>query len=63
MPYWRRKFYVVDVETFKNSIVVIPNVGTKRDYIMMEPRDNWPEQFAKWLMAPHVDDRAQMDAA
>ena len=59
----RRKFYVVDVETFKNPIVVIPNVGTKWDYIMMEPRDNWPEQFAKWLMAPHVDDRAQMDAA
>ena len=58
----RRKFYVVDVESFKNPIVVIPNVGTKKDYIMMEPRDNWPNQFIRWLMNPHADDQAEMDA-
>jgi hypothetical protein len=58
----RRKFYVVDVETFKNPIVVIPNIGTKKDYMMMTPRDKWPDEFIKWLLAAHNDDKEQMDA-
>jgi hypothetical protein len=58
----RRKFYVVDVETFKNPIVVFPNVGTKRDYIMMNPRDKWPDDFIKWLLASHNNDKQEMNA-
>jgi hypothetical protein len=59
----RRKFYVVDVETFKNPIVVFPNVGTKRDYIMMHPRDKWSDDFVRWLEAPHAHDKQQMNDA
>ena len=58
----QRKFYVVDVDTFKNPIVVIPNVGTKKAYIMMEPRDTWSSQFIDWLVAPHGIDEDEMMA-
>ena len=39
-----RKFYVVDVETFKQPLVVIPNVGTKKDHLKKESRPNWTLQ-------------------
>ena len=56
-----RKFYVVDNETFKKPIVVIPNMGTKKDFIMMESRDGWPGDFIHWLMANHAIDDAKME--
>jgi hypothetical protein len=59
----RRRFYVVDVETFKQSLVVIPNVGTKKDYIMMAPRDTWANQFIEWVLAPHNLDEDEMSGA
>jgi hypothetical protein len=59
----RRRFYVVDVETFKQPLVVIPNVGTKKDYIMMAPRDTWANQFIEWVLAPHNLDEDEMSGA
>ena len=59
----KRLFYVVDVECFKEPIVVIPNVGTKKDYIMMEPRDSWADQFIEWIKAPHKIDKGEMEEA
>ena len=56
-------FYVVDVESFKQPLVVIPNVGTKKDYIMMEPRDSWADQFIEWIDAPHHIDEEEMAGA
>jgi hypothetical protein len=57
----QRKFYLVDVETFKLPIVVIPNIGTKQDFLMMTPRAQWGPDFAKWIMAPHTIDEAEMN--
>jgi hypothetical protein len=57
----RRKFYLVDVETFKGPIVVIPNIGTKQDFLMMTPRAQWGTDFVKWIMAPHTIDEAEMN--
>jgi hypothetical protein len=56
-----RKFYLVDVETFKRPLVVIPNIGTTHEYLMMTPRSQWGTDFIKWLMAPHTVDEAEMN--
>jgi hypothetical protein len=54
-----QKFYLVDVETFKSPLVVIPNIGTKHEYLMMTPRAQWGPDFAHWIMQPHVIDEAE----
>jgi hypothetical protein len=51
----------VDVETFKRPLVVIPNIGTTHEYLMMTPRSQWGTDFIKWLMAPHTVDEAEMN--
>jgi hypothetical protein len=56
-----RKFYLVDVETFKSPLVVIPNIGTKCEYLMMTPRAQWwGPDFTHWIIQPHVIDEAEM---
>jgi hypothetical protein len=57
-----RKYYLVDVETFKDPIVVIPNIGAqpKCKYLLMTPRSQWSEQFIWWLKNPHEEDRQEM---
>lgn len=56
-----RKFYLVDVETFKQPLVVIPNQGTKCDYLMMTPKDQWAEDFKRWIHAVHKEDEEEME--
>ena len=56
----KRKFYLVDVETFKDPLVVIPNVGTKYEFLMMTPKDQWGEDFKKWIDAVHKEDTEEM---
>ena len=56
----QHKFYLVDVETFKRPLVVIPNIGTKREYLMMTPKAQWGTDFVKWLVLPHTTDEAEM---
>jgi hypothetical protein len=57
-----RKYYLVDVEAFKDPIVVIPNIGAqpKCKYLLMTPRSQWSEQFIGWLRNPHGEDRQEM---
>jgi hypothetical protein len=55
-----RKFYMVDVETFKDPIVVIPNVGTKAGYLFMKPRAEWSDDFIEWIEMPHTHDKIEM---
>ena len=57
-----RKYYLVDVETFMDPIVVIPNIGAqpKCKYLLMTPRAQWSEQFVEWIKAPHEEDRVEM---
>ena len=56
---FRRKFYLVDVEAFKEPLVVIPNQGTKDRYFVMTPRSTWADQFATWLDRPFEQIPAQ----
>jgi hypothetical protein len=57
-----RKFYLVDVETFKDPLVVIPDVGAnpKCRYLMMAPRSKWADDFKAWIRMPHDLDEAEM---
>jgi len=55
-----RKFYLVDVETFKDPIVVIPNIGTKDQYLLMKPRLGWADDFVDWIQMPHKHDKMEM---
>jgi hypothetical protein len=56
----QRKFYLVEVDTFKRPLVVIPNIGTKCEFLMMNPKSQWAEDFKSWLDAPHTVDEEQM---
>lgn len=55
-----RKFYMVDVETFKDPIVVLPNLGTKDGYLFMKPRVEWADDFIEWIEMPHTHDKIEM---
>lgn len=48
-----RKFYLVDVECFKEALVVIPNLGTKDRYLEMTARAKWADQCIAWIKANH----------
>jgi hypothetical protein len=58
----QRKFYLVDVETFKAPLVVIPNIGAtpKCRYLMMTPRSEWSEDFIAWVEMDHNIDNWEM---
>ena len=56
----KRRFYLVDVEAFKDPLCVIPNVGTKDEYLMMKPRAQWSDDFITWLEMPHKCDKMEM---
>jgi hypothetical protein len=60
-----RKFYLVDVETFKKPIVVIPDIGSEPNckYLLMAPRVQWAEDFIAWIEMPHADDETEMVAS
>ena len=49
----KRKFYVVDVEAFKDPMVVTPNHGSKDRYLVMVPRSKWADLFSTWLDTPY----------
>jgi hypothetical protein len=55
-----RKFYVVDVETFMDPLVVIPDIGTPDQYLMMKPRATWADDFVSWIELPHRHDKIEM---
>ena len=58
----RKEYYVVDVESFKEPLVVIPNIGgPQTEYLMMRPRSKWSDDFMKWLDAPHTVDAEIME--
>lgn len=58
----KRKFYIVDVNTFKEPLCVIPNLGSNNpcEYLRMTPRVRWSEDFRQWLHAPHDVDEVEM---
>jgi hypothetical protein len=56
----KRKFYLADVETFKDPLVVIPNVGTTDRYLMMTPMTRWDGDFEIFLNRSHREDEEVM---
>ena len=53
---WKRQFYLVDVEAFVEPMVVVPDVGGKRNaYFHMKSRQLWVEQFEQWVKDPHSE--------
>jgi hypothetical protein len=56
----RRKFYVVDVDAFMDPLVVIPDIGTPDQYLMMKPRAEWADDFVSWIELPHKFDKMEM---
>jgi len=57
-----RKFYVVEVDSFIDPIVVIPNIGAvpRCQYLLMAPRCEWAEDFKAWIGMPHELDEEEM---
>jgi hypothetical protein len=49
-----RKFYLVDVETFKQPIAGVPDIGAKPkcQYLMMYPCVQWAQDFTAWIDMP-----------
>ena len=56
----RRKFYLVDVEAFKQPLVVIVNMGTTDRYLMMKPRSEWSEDFVRFIESDRKLDEKEM---
>lgn len=56
---WNRKFYLADVESILDPLVVVPDVGgsQRREYFLMKSRSEWVEIFKQWLDDPHELDR------
>jgi hypothetical protein len=55
-----RKFYLAEVEAFVDPICVILDIGCvdRISFFEVLPRDEWSDEFIKWLEAPK---RAEMD--
>lgn len=51
----KRKFYLVDVESFYEPAVLIPDLGNENvgAYLRLVPRAEWAEQFSEWLGEEH----------
>jgi hypothetical protein len=53
-----RQFYLVDVDSFAAPVLVVPDVGGKRNaFLRMTPRSVWLHRFMSWLMEPHALDK------
>lgn len=57
-----RRYYVVDVESFKDPIVVISDTTAVPNcrYLMMKHRSRWANDFINWLKADHKSDHKEM---
>ena len=52
----QRKFYLIDVDTFKDVIAVVPDISEEQNhYFEVVNRDQWAADFEEWLQAPYTD--------
>ena len=58
------KFYLADVDTFKEPCVVVPNIGgPANSYFWPVTKARWAEIFVEWLRAPHrLDEQEDLTA-
>ena len=54
----KRKFYLVDVESFHEPTVVIPDIGNENPAAMLRlrPKYEWSDQFVTWLGSEHTQE-------
>lgn len=54
----KRKFYLVDVESFVSTACVIPDLGNKNPaaFLRLLPRHLWKNQFIAWLCSENAID-------
>ena len=51
-----RKFYLLDVNTFKAQIAVVPDISNEQNhYFEVVNREKWAADFEEWLKAPYAD--------
>ena len=53
-----RKFYLADTEAIVGTSIVVPDVGgAKNAFLEIKPREQWAQQFLRWLRKPHKEDK------
>ena len=59
----KRKFYMVDVDSFAAPACVIPNMGHDNPaaLLCLVPKHEWPDQFSEWLGEEHSRDFTEQD--
>lgn len=51
------QYYLVDVEAFVRPIAVVPDLGGPPNaYFVLKSREEWRQDFIKWLDSPHYLD-------
>ena len=51
-----RIFFLVEVEAFCGSCIVIPDIGGPPNaYFQVKNRSEWPGLFVDWLRSPHQE--------
>lgn len=53
---FKRKFYLVDVESFAAPAIVIPDIGNDNPAALLQllPKEEWADQFVTWLSQEHT---------
>jgi hypothetical protein len=51
----KRKLYTVDTETITETAILVPDIGHSNvgEFLKLQPRKLWSEQFTDWLETPH----------
>ena len=58
------RFYLADVEAFKDPCTVVPNIGGPNNaYLLVAGRSAWKIDFEAWLNAPHTYDVIEVEEA
>ena len=52
-----RTFYLADTEAFEDPCCVIPDLGGPSNrYFVVKPRNQWAQEFIRWIEDPHTLD-------
>ena len=52
-----RQFYLADTEAIVDPACVVPDLGGPYNrYFVVKPRNQWAEEFRKWVLDPHKED-------
>ena len=59
----QRTFYLADTEAFEDPCCVVPDIGGPSNrYFVVKPRNQWAQEFIKWVEDPHrLDEMDPLD--